>query len=221
MKNYNEVINIIKKTFDYDLMCSSVEKYLKSSDNYFWDHYLNREEEQDYIYSFHQNTVSMIFLLADKLPKSYPNTEKYLNRKMYIIENYLKKLDLISKSGKVDTLEFGLGFAFFMQRNLFKEEIIQITFATFFLKKIFLFDQKIFQENLKKRFPNKKQLLQYGVKRYMISYIRKYDIYLADYIEIHISLLSKEILEKINIDKLYQEDSVAKKLKLELVYKKQ
>ena len=104
---------------------------------------------------------------------------------------------------------------------MFKEEIIQITFATFFLKKIFLFDQKIFQENLKKRFPNKKQLLQYGVKRYMISYIRKYDIYLADYIEIHISLLSKEILEKINIDKLYQEDSVAKKLKLELVYKKE
>ena len=198
MDEYNKVIKTIKKTFNYDLMCSLTEVYLEKYDKGFLNHYLNREQEIDYIYSTKIETMNIIFLLSERLPKTHQFYSLYLDQKNYIITNYLKKLKLISNHSDVDSLEFGLGFIFFMKKDLFKEEIVRTTFASFFLENIFIVENDQFYHSLKKCFLNEKQLTQYGLKRYMINYLRNYDDTLANYIETHINLLSKDLLLNIN-----------------------
>ena len=63
-------------------------------------------------------------------------------------------------------------------------------FAKRFIEEIFVVDEKCILEYLiHDNFNSYNELKEYGINKFLINYIEKYDMFLADYIRCNVSLL--------------------------------
>ena len=72
------------------------------------------------------------------------------------------------------------------------------------MDKILSENKEQLSKKINKTFNTIQKFHQYGVKRYIIDYLSFYDKYLANYIAINHKLISKELLQSLNISFFFQ-----------------
>jgi len=217
MTEYDKLKKLIKTSFDYEMVCDAVDKYLEETDPEFLNNYQNMS--LIYIDLVKEKTMAVIFMLAGRLGKTRLISEeykKYDDMQTYILKNYtlaLKEIaDYCEKDGIVD---FGLGFIYFDHK--FEEPSVLKFFADHFLTDLFALDDSKFLASVIKKFPEKEKLKTYGLKKCMIKYIGLYDNELANYV-----IANQELLvtysKKIDIDELYNNKDELENSKLKFIY---
>ena len=149
--------------------------------------------------------MDIIFIAISHISKNSSVDKKYQQMKEYILKNHLKKLDLILSSlNEEDRIDAGVGFAFIEYSPLYQEKEVKDTFAKYFMDKILSENKEQLSKKINKTFKTTQKFHQYGVKRYIIDYLSFYDKYLANYIAINHKLISKELLQSLNISFFFQ-----------------
>lgn len=203
MKDSKWVKKQIRSTLDYQYITKIVDDYLEKNDKDFLKQY--QENNLDFIYISKQETMDIIFIAISHISKNSPVDKKYQQMKEYILKNHLKKLDLILSSlNEEDRIDAGVGFAFIEYSPLYQEKEVKDTFAKYFMDKILSENKEQLSKKINKTFKTIQKFHQYGVKRYIIDYLSFYDKYLANYIAINHKLISKELLQSLNISFFFQ-----------------
>lgn len=203
MDNIKWIKKQIRSTLDYQYITKIVDDYLEKNDKDFLKQY--QENNLDFIYISKQETMDIIFIAISHISKNSPVDKKYQQMKEYILKNHLKKLDLILSSlNEEDRIDAGVGFAFIEYSPLYQEKEVKDTFAKYFMDKILSENKEQLSKKINKTFKTIQKFHQYGVKRYIIDYLSFYDKYLANYIAINHKLISKELLQSLNISFFFQ-----------------
>ncbi len=217
MTEYDKLKKLIKTSFDYEMVCDAVDKYLEETDPEFLNNYQNMS--LIYIDLVKEKTMAVIFMLAGRLGKTRLISEeykKYDDMQTYILKNYTLALKEIADYCEKDGIEdFGLGFIYFDHK--FEEPSVLRFFADHFLTDLFALDDSKFLASVIKKFPEKEKLKTYGLKKCMIKYISLYDNELANYV-----IANQELLvtysKKIDIDELYNNKDELENSKLKFIY---
>lgn len=217
MTEYDKLKKLIKTSFDYEMVCDAVDKYLEETDPKFLNNYQNMSII--YIDLVKEKTMAVIFMLAGRLGKTRLISEeykKYDDMQTYILKNYTLALKEIADYCEKDGIEdFGLGFIYFDHK--FEEPSVLKFFADHFLTDLFALDDSKFLASVIKKFPEKEKLKTYGLKKCMIKYISLYDNELANYV-----IANQELLvtysKKIDIDELYNNKDELENSKLKFIY---
>lgn len=203
MDNIKWIKKQIRSTLDYQYITKIVDDYLEKNDKDFLKQY--QENNLDFIYISKQETMDIIFIAISHISKNSAVDKKYQQMKEYILKNHLKKLDLILSSlNEEDRIDAGVGFAFIEYSPLYQEKEVKDTFAKYFMDKILSENKEQLSKKINKTFKTIQKFHQYGVKRYIIDYLSFYDKYLANYIAINHKLISKELLQSLNISFFFQ-----------------
>ena len=203
MDNIKWIKKQIRSTLDYQYITKIVDDYLEKNDKDFLKQY--QENNLDFIYISKQETMDIIFFAISHISKNSSVDKKYQQMKEYILKNHLKKLDLILSSlNEEDRIDAGVGFAFIEYSPLYQEKEVKDTFAKYFMDKILSENKEQLSKKINKTFKTTQKFHQYGVKRYIIDYLSFYDKYLANYIAINHKLISKELLQSLNISFFFQ-----------------
>ena len=203
MDNIKWIKKQIRSTLDYQYITKIVDDYLEKNDKDFLKQY--QENNLDFIYISKQETMDIIFIAISHISKNSSVDKKYQQMKEYILKNHLKKLDLILSSlNEEDRIDAGVGFAFTEYSPLYQEKEVKDTFAKYFMDKILSENKEQLSKKINKTFKTIQKFHQYGVKRYIIDYLSFYDKYLANYIAINHKLISKELLQSLNISFFFQ-----------------
>ena len=203
MDNIKWIKKQIRSTLDYQYITKIVDDYLEKNDKDFLKQY--QENDLDFIYISKQETMNIILIAMSHLEERSIINEKYQQMKEYILKNHLKKLDLILSSlNEEDRIDAGVGFAFIEYSSLYQEKEVKDTFAKYFMDKILSENKEQLSKKINKTFKTIQKFQQYGVKRYIIDYLSFYDKYLANYIAINHKLISKELLQSLNINSFFQ-----------------
>lgn len=203
MDNIKWIKKQIRSTLDYQYITKIVDDYLEKNDKDFLKQY--QENNLDFIYISKQETMNIIFPAISHISKNSSVDKKYQQMKEYILKNHLKKLDLILSSlNEEDRIDAGVGFAFIEYSPLYQEKEVKDTFAKYFMDKILSENKEQLSKKINKTFKTIQKFHQYGVKRYIIDYLSFYDKYLANYIAINHKLISKELLQSLNISFFFQ-----------------
>lgn len=217
MTEYDKLKKLIKTSFDYEMVCDAVDRYLEETDPEFLNSYQNMS--LIYIDLVKEKTMSVIFMLAGRLGKTRLISEeykKYNDMQTYILKNYTLALKQIADYCEKDGVEdFGLGFIYFDHK--FEEPSVLKFFADYFLTDLFALDDSKFLASVIKKFPEKEKLKTYGLKKYMIEYISFYDGELANYVIANQELLAT-YSKKIDIDELYNNKDEFENSKLKFIY---
>ena len=217
MTEYEKLKKLIKTSFDYEMICTVVDKYLEETDPEFLDNYQNMSSV--YIDLIKEKTMAIVLTLTDRLGKTRLISEeykKYNDMQAYILKNYTLALKQIADYCEKDGIEdFGLGFIYFDHK--FEEPSVLRFFADHFLTDLFALDDSKFLASVIKKFPEKEKLKTYGLKKCMIKYISLYDNELANYV-----IANQELLvtysKKIDIDELYNNKDELENSKLKFIY---
>ena len=228
-KDLNFMIDVIKYTNDkniYNICDDSLKK------NFFFVRFLIEKfhDDLDFIIKvakeyFDNNlepedasTKNEINILIDKYTRNNKDERLLefkikailfynLNRQVY---NHLISLEPLQEDKDL------LGFGFCItQSDYCGSDIIQYYFAENMLKEIFQADGFDLERMLHNRFTDKTVLLRYGINRFLIDYISKFDYFLSDYVCVHI-----EIIDELNkmvrkcIDRWEQYESLLEKEKI-------
>lgn len=203
MDNIKWIKKQIRSTLDYQYITKIVDDCLEKNDKDFLKQY--QENNLDFIYISKQETMDIIFIAISHISKNSAVDKKYQQMKEYILKNHLKKLDLILSSlNEEDRIDAGVGFAFIEYSPLYQEKEVKDTFAKYFMDKILSENKEQLSKKINKTFKTIQKFHQYGVKRYIIDYLSFYDKYLANYIAINHKLISKELLQSLNISFFFQ-----------------
>ena len=203
MDNIKGIKKQIRSTLDYQYITKIVDDYLEKNDKDFLKQY--QENDLDFIYISKQETMNIIFIAISHISKNLSIDKKYQQMKEYILNNHLKKLDLILSSlNEEDRIDAGVGFAFIEYSPLYQEKEVKDTFAKYFIDKILSENKEQLSKKINKTFKTIQKFQQYGVKRYIIDYLSFYDKYLANYVAIHPYLLSSKLFQTLNIPYNFQ-----------------
>lgn len=217
MTEYDKLKKLIKTSFDYDMFCDAVDKYLEETDPEFLNNYQNMSSV--YIDLIKEKTMAIVLTLTDRLGKTRLISEeykKYNDMQAYILKNYTLALKQIADYCEKDGIEdFGLGFIYFDHK--FEEPSVLRFFADHFLTDLFALDDSKFLASVIKKFPEKEKLKTYGLKKCMIKYISLYDNELANYVIANQELLAT-YSKKIDIDELYNNKGELENSKLKFIY---
>ncbi len=203
MDNIKWIKEKIRSTLDYQYITKIVDDYLEKNDKDFLKQY--QKNDLDFIYISKQETMDIILIAISHISKNLSIDKKYQQMKEYILKNHLKKLDLILSSlNEEDRIDAGLGFTFIEYSPLYQEKEVKDTFAKYFMDKILLENKEQLSQKINETFKTIQKFHQYGVKRYIIDYLSFYDKYLANYIAINPKLISKELLQSLDMNSFFQ-----------------
>ena len=206
----NFMLNVIKKTNDkmFYYFCSNSVKHDYNFVSYLLNHFSNSVmfcdevlrgyivDEIDVFELKHE-----IFHIYDQIT-SFKNSslKRTYNNFLNIIYKYEKLvIEDATKDEEMATMsdEIGLGFVFILSEYTKKTE--QMFFARKMLKDIFSFDViNDIVKNVHSKFRRKDDFLEYGINHFIIDFIQKYDIYLADFVQCNINLLT-DVKKQINM----------------------
>lgn len=203
MDNIKGIKKQIRSTLNYQYITKIVDDYLEQNDKDFLKEY--QEGDPDFIYICKQETMDIIFIAVSHMSKNSSVDKKYQEMKEYILANHLKKLNLILSSlDEKNRMDAGVGFAFIEYNSPYQEKEVKEAFAQYFINKILLENKEQLSKKIKETFKTIQKFHQYGVKRYIIDYLSFYDEYLANYTVIHPKLISKELLQSLDVNSYFQ-----------------
>lgn len=196
--NYNFVKFLIEK-FSFDKSFIGVISYLYFQNNLIDEKYKelliivnDLLKDFDSFCSFHHKRILGAFYNSAKV-----NIENFKN-------SYPDCNDIVQKG-------------FIIIHNNHKSSYVIIDyFAKRFIEEIFIINEKCILEDLiHNNFNSFNKLKEYGINKFLINYIEKYDMCLADYIRCNVSLLDDIKLNLIYIEENF--DNYIKKEKSNLV----
>lgn len=154
--------------------------------------YLNNTNEYDITFKELCFIMSDIFNNYEDDRSIFYNLKKcliYTNERMSISMLISEEIDNTMKD------RLGLGFIFILFSDLAESDIITRYFASRYLSEIFYEKDKFTLESLLHiKFSNVNKLKKVGIKKFILDYVRDYDIALSDYLFAHVDLISE--LEK-------------------------
>lgn len=218
--DYKFMIEVIKLTRDKNMfnMCSDEVKlnyeFIKfmvetfKKDIQFIDKIVS--EYIDTIGSEDATSLELIFIMADILKRDIENPlalkYNFLKNAFITSEKIQTKIVISNEEDLFWKKEFGLGFGIMQYEYYSNSSIIMNEIALDLVEDIFYKEKDItLEEIIHNRFKTLEEFNKVGIRKFMLSYIRMYDINLADYLEVHIDLLKgmerniKVIVSRFNI----------------------
>ncbi len=184
---YNLCSESVKQ--NYDFVSFLINKY--SSDIKFID-----EVGSNYIYANH-NQADLASICV-KMSKILEKKDEYLFAKyrikllaVYMTE--ILSIELLRENGKDP--RFGLGFIILEEIFNSREDALE-EMTVQFINSLFEDTIQDFEEILHKEFNNPSEIDKIGIVKYMIDFLRRYDVLLADYVSVHKGVL-KDFEERI------------------------
>lgn len=208
--NYRFMMEVIKITHDKNMyhMCSDEVK-----NNYEFIKFMVLEfsSDLDFIIEVANEYMSMsnndrdvtrlelTFIMANLL-KDYKNLDEdkmdvsihyNMSKSMFLSSEKVKRqLEIIKEEDLFWKEEFGLGFRINQYEYYCTSDIVMNEIASTYIEDIFYNEADIKLEDLiHNRFKTVDDFNNFGVRKFLLNYIRCYDTNLADYIECHINLL--------------------------------
>lgn len=208
--NYRFMMEVTKITHDKNMyhMCSNEVK-----NNYEFIKFMVLEfsSDLDFIIEIANEYMSMsnndldvtrlelTFIMANLL-KDYKNLDEdkmdvsihyNMSKSMFLSSEKVKRqLEIIKEEDLFWKEEFGLGFRINQYEYYCTSDIVMNEIASTYIEDIFYNEADIKLEDLiHNRFKTVDDFNNFGVRKFLLNYIRCYDTNLADYIECHINLL--------------------------------
>lgn len=143
--------------------------------------------------------LELTFIMANLL-KDYKNLDEdkmdvsihyNMSKSMFLSSEKVKRqLEIIKEEDLFWKEEFGLGFRINQYEYYCTSDIVMNEIASTYIEDIFYNEADIKLEDLiHNRFKTVEDFNNFGVRKFLLNYIRCYDTNLADYIECHINLL--------------------------------
>lgn len=202
-----EVINVSRDKNIYNL-CSDEVKNNYEFVKFVIDSFKNDKSFVDYVateylknHGISDINARELYFIMSQIFCDYDDDRSYYYRlkRHYIYENERMAIDYLIENEQDLILKkrLGMGFVLIINSDIGTSDIMTRFFVYEYLKEIF-YERKIsLEELLHSMFPNKNKLKLYGVKNFIIDYVKRYDSELSDYLFVHIDLL-KDIEKDIN-----------------------
>lgn len=191
------MVNVLRMSKDskmYDL-CSDNVKCNSKFVEFIVDNFKNNPDfvlnVVDYYYDHTQERELIFFEIMVKLVENYKfDTYSFKLYTVYAEE----RVRLSSYRNSLDSEEFidefGLGFIV-LEHTYGESEILLNYLIKCLLNEVLLDDMAMsFEQLIHSKFKDPKKLESYGIRNFLIDYIRSLDIYLADYLCVHPELLN-------------------------------
>ena len=180
-KLYNICSDQIKLNYEFVLFLINLFKNDKKFILNVAKYYLDNNKKDDI------TNKELIFIMSNILntkEKTEESIHYNLLKKTFIIkERVLVKKSINKSKDKLTKINLGLGFIV-LQCNEYKDsQIIMDEFAKDMIKEIFHYNEhQNLEEKIHNDFNTLENLRKIELKQYLINYIKKYDVYLANYV---------------------------------------
>jgi len=212
--DYKFMMKVIDITNDksYYHLCSQQVK-----DNYYFVKFLIEKFSFDKTFI---GVITYLYFQNNLIDEKYKELLIIVNDLLEVVDDFCsfhhkRLLDAFYNSVKLNIENFKKDYpdynnvvqkGFIIIHNNHKSSyIIMDYFAKKFIEEIFVIDgNNILEDLIHDNFNSFNKFKEYGINKFLISYIEKYDMYLADYIRCNVSLLDDVKLKLINIEQNFE-----------------